>query len=59
MKRSWSLSEVVEAINKSGKNKKERGRLLLKNVADTADGIVQAMSDRLKGNAGNSDDDDF
>lgn len=59
MKRSWSLSEVVEAVNKSGKNKKERGRLLLKNVADTADGIVQAMSDRLKGNAGNSDDDDF
>lgn len=58
-KRLFSLSELLEAINKSGKNKKERGRLLFQDITNTADSIVQAMANRLKGNTGNSNDDDF
>lgn len=55
IERSWTIAEVKEAVMKSKGAKRERGETLLADIVETADGIMAAMSAKLK--AADSDDD--
>ena len=56
--RSWTVEEVQKAVNKSKGAKRDRGKMLLADIVETADGIMAAMGVKLKA-ADVGDDDDF
>lgn len=55
MTRDWSLVELMDMVKKSKGNRKGRGEALLEDLVGTADGLVNAMCERLKN--GNEGDD--
>lgn len=56
IERQWTIGEIAEAVTKSHGKRQERGKQLMEDMINTADGIIEAMSERLKNEAS---DDDF
>jgi hypothetical protein len=56
IERSWTIAEIKEAVNKSKGAKRERGEMLLADIAETADGIMAAMGAKLMAADGGGDD---
>lgn len=56
VERSWTVREVHEAVLNSKGSKRERGEMLLRDIVETADGIMAAMSVKLKAADGGGDD---
>ena len=56
MKKSYTIREVVDITQSSKGKKKERREEFVSDIITTADALVAAMSERIKGSA---NDDDF
>jgi hypothetical protein len=48
IERQWTVGEVAEAVSKTSGNRQERGKQLMADIIETADGILNAMAERLK-----------
>lgn len=59
VKRIFSLEEVLEIKENSGKKRTERIEVLVNNLTNNADALIAAMSAKLKGGDMQSADDDF
>lgn len=57
IERSWTVGEIQKAVKKSKGAKRERGKMLLADIVDTADGIMAAMGAKLMAADGGNDDD--
>ena len=58
IERSCTIAEIKEAVTNSKGARRERGEKLLADIVEMADGIMAAMSAKLKA-ADGGDDDDF
>lgn len=57
VKKTYNISEVLDIKGKSGKKRTERIETLVENLRNNADALVAAMSEKLKGNQIEEDDD--
>jgi hypothetical protein len=57
VKKTYNISEVLDIKEKSGKKRTERIETLVENLRNNADALVAAMSEKLKGNQIEEDDD--
>ena len=59
MKRTYTVSEILKAVDESKGKKKERGIAMLDDIKELIESLSIAMSNRLKSANSVDDDDDF